>query len=86
MLQSSPRARKTRKLPRLTVVLFDEGHEPSEQVSLAAENVVKGLHFHVSHLGTCSGNGSGQSTFIVTQTHLLLRRLHRLSLIDSQGA
>jgi hypothetical protein len=50
MLRSSPRASKTRKVPRLTVVLFDGGHEPSDQVSLAAENVVKGLHFHVSHI------------------------------------
>lgn len=51
----------------MTVVRFDEGHD---QVSLTAENVAKGLHFHVSHLAPHLANGSGQSTaVIVTQPH-----------------
>jgi hypothetical protein len=81
-----PKSKKESQGFSLDSSAFNEGREPSDQVSLAAENVVKGLHFHVSHLGTRTGNGSGQSTFVVTQTHLLRRRLHRLSLIDSQGA
>ena len=64
-------ARKIRKVLRVTAVRFDEGHD---LVSLTAENVAKGLHFHVSHLAPHLANGSGQTAPARNGVHGLRRR------------